>query len=129
MLINFFYQLRTLKIPVSILEFLTLLEALKHDVIPPSMQEFYFLARMILVKDEKYYDRFDQAFNQYFSGIDNVMQIAGEITEDWLVKKLMRELSAEDKAKIQKLGSLEDLFKRLNELIQEQKGRHEGGNK
>ena len=69
MLIDFFYSLRDAKLPVSVKEYLTLLEALKAEVAPPSIDSFYFLARMTLIKDEKYFDKFDRAFGAYFHGV------------------------------------------------------------
>jgi len=97
MLIEFFFQLRQAKIPVSIGEYLSLLGALKQEVIPPSIQEFYFLSRLTLVKDEKFYDRFDQAFSKYFAGVENIIELTGEIADDWLIKKMQNELSPEDR--------------------------------
>ena len=129
MLIDFFFQLKKAKIPVSILEFLTLLEALKQGVIPPSIDAFYQLARITLIKDEQYFDRFDQTFGAYFQGIENIIALQPEIPLAWLEKQLQRVLTAEEKAALQKLGGPEALKKRLAELMQEQKGRHEGGKK
>ena len=129
MLIDFFLQLKKAKIPVSILEFLTLLTALKQGVIKPSIDEFYQLARMTLVKDEQYFDRFDQAFGNYFQGIENIISLQPDIPLAWLEKQLQRVLSPEEKAALKKLGGPEALKKRLVELLQKQKGRHAGGNK
>ena len=129
MLIDFFFQLKKAKIPVSILEFLTLLEALKQGVISPSIDAFYQLARITLIKDEQYFDRFDQVFGAYFQGIENIIALQPEIPLAWLEKQLQRVLTAEEKAALQKLGGPEALKKRLAELMQEQKGRHEGGKK
>ena len=98
MLIDFFYSLRSAKLPVSIKEYLTLLEALKAQVIAPSLDEFYFLARMTLVKDEKYFDKFDQAFGAYFNGVAAKSELALDVPPDWLKKKLQRDLSPEEKA-------------------------------
>jgi len=128
-LIDFFFQLKKAKIPVSILEFLTLLEALKQGVISPSIDAFYQLARITLIKDEQYFDRFDQVFGAYFQGIENIIALQPEIPLAWLEKQLQRVLTAEEKAALQKLGGPEALKKRLAELMQEQKGRHEGGKK
>ena len=87
MLIQFFLKLKEAKVPVSIREFLTLLEALKKGVIEPSINEFYQLARMTLVKDEQYFDRFDQVFGSYFNGIEQMIALAPNIPLDWLEKK------------------------------------------
>ncbi|MEX3630364.1 MAG: VWA domain-containing protein [Burkholderia sp.] len=129
MLIDFFYSLRVAKLPVSVKEYLMLLDALRQEVIPPSIDAFYYLARMSLVKDEQYFDRFDQAFGRYFHGVATLPTDAFEIPADWLEKKLQRELSAEEKAQIEALGGLDKLMERLRELFDEQQARHEGGNK
>lgn len=129
MLIDFFYTLRAARLPVSVKEFLTLLEALQRQVIAPSLDEFYYLARLSLVKDEKHYDKFDQAFGTYFKGVSEAVDASGEVPLDWLVKRMQRELSPEDKARIEAMGGLDKLMERLKQLFDEQKGRHEGGNK
>ncbi|ANA34360.1 hypothetical protein R82526_00844 [Ralstonia mannitolilytica] len=129
MLIDFFFTLRHAKLPVSVKEYLTLLEGLKQQVIAPSLDEFYFLARMTLVKDEKHFDKFDQAFGAYFKGVEGAVDWRADIPLDWLIKKLERELSPEEKAKIEAMGGLDKLMERLKELLNEQHERHEGGNK
>jgi len=129
MLIDFFFALRNAKVPVSIKEFLTLLEALEKSVIAPSLDEFYYLARLTLVKDEAHFDKFDRAFGMYFKGIEAVFDTSkGEIPLDWLIKRMERELTPEQKAALEKFG-YDKLMDRLNELLKEQKERHEGGNK
>ena len=129
MLIHFFLNLKEAKVPVSVREFLTLLEALKSGVIDPSIDEFYQLSRMTLVKDEQYFDRFDQVFGSYFKGVEQIIALSPDIPVDWLEKKLQRVLSEEEKAALQKLGGPEALRKRLEELLKEQKEWHGGGNK
>lgn len=129
MLIDFFYSLRAAKLPVSVKEYLTLLEALKANVIAPSLDEFYYLARITLVKDEQYFDKFDRAFGAYFKGVAQASELAFDIPLDWLKKKLQRDLSPEEKAQIEAMGGLDKLMERLKELFDEQKERHEGGNK
>ncbi|BDX21468.1 hypothetical protein TUM22923_07890 [Polynucleobacter sp. TUM22923] len=129
MLIQFFLNLKEAKLPVSVREFLTLLGALKQNVINPSIDEFYQLARMTLVKDEQYFDRFDQVFGAYFNGIERIISLAPEIPLDWLEQKLQRVLSAQEKADLKKLGGIEALQKLLQELLKEQKEWHGGGNK
>lgn len=129
MLIDFFFALRNAKVPVSIKEFLTLLEALEKSVIAPSLDEFYYLARLTLVKDEAHFDKFDRAFGAYFKGIEAVFDTTkGEIPLDWLIKRMERELTPEQKAALEKFG-YDKLMDRLNELLKEQKERHEGGSK
>jgi uncharacterized protein with von Willebrand factor type A (vWA) domain len=128
MLIGFFFALRDAKVPVTIKEFLTLLEALERNVIAPSLDEFYYLARLTLVKDEAHFDKFDKAFGAFFKGIETVFDAKSEIPLDWLVKRLERELTPEQKAQLEKLG-YDKLMARLAELLKEQKERHEGGSK
>ena len=129
MLIDFFYSLREAKLPVSVKEYLTLIEALRERVIAPSLDEFYYLARLTLVKDERYFDKFDQAFGAYFRGVQQLTDAAFELPLDWLEKRLQRELTADEKAQIEAMGGLDTLMERLKELFDEQKARHEGGNK
>ena len=128
MLIDFFFTLRDAKVPVTIKEFLTLLEALQKQVIAPSLDEFYYLARLTLVKDEAHFDKFDRAFGAFFKGIETVFDPKADIPLDWLVKRLERELTPEQKAQLQKLG-YDKLMARLQQLLREQQERHEGGNK
>ena len=128
MLIDFFFTLKSAKIPVSIKEFLTLLEALEKQVIAPSLDDFYYLSRITLVKDEANFDKFDKAFGAYFQGVETLFDKAAEIPLDWLMKRLERELTPEQKAALEKFG-YDKLMDRLKELLEEQKGRHEGGNK
>ncbi|HEY5800648.1 MAG TPA: VWA domain-containing protein, partial [Burkholderiaceae bacterium] len=128
MLIDFFFALKDAKIPVSIKEFLLLLEALHKQVIGPSLDDFYFLARLTLVKDEAHFDKFDRAFGLYFKGVDKLADEAGEVPLDWLTARLKRELTPEQLAQLEKFG-YDKLQQRLNDLLKEQKERHEGGNK
>ena len=134
MLIDFFYTLRAAKLPVSVKELLTLLEALQKGVVGPqsedgwSMDDFYFLARTTLVKDEKHYDKFDRAFAAYFKGVEMLTDFTKELPAEWLRKMLERELTDEQKAAIQKMG-WDELMETLKKRLEEQKGRHEGGNK
>ncbi|MEG2046061.1 MAG: hypothetical protein RR100_04360, partial [Comamonas sp.] len=134
MLIDFFYTLRAAKLPVSVKELLTLLEALQKGVVGPqsedgwSMDDFYYLARTTLVKDEKHYDKFDRAFAAYFKGVEMLTDFTKELPAEWLRKMLERELTDEQKAAIQKMG-WDELMETLKKRLEEQKGRHEGGNK
>ncbi|PLP98590.1 vWA domain-containing protein [Cupriavidus pauculus] len=129
MLIDFFFSLRHAKLPVSVKEYLTMLEALRAQVISPSIDEFYYLSRMTLIKDEKHFDKFDQTFAAYFKGVESLVDWKSDIPLDWLQKTLERELSAEEKAKIEAMGGLDKLMERLKQLMDEQKEKHEGGNK
>jgi uncharacterized protein with von Willebrand factor type A (vWA) domain len=128
MLIDFFFTLKDARIPVTIKEFLTLLEAMEKNLIGQSMDDFYFLSRLALVKDEAHFDKFDRAFAQYFKGINGAFETNGAIPLDWLLKRMERELTPEQKAQLEKFG-YDKLMDRLNELLKEQKERHEGGSK
>lgn len=128
MLIDFFFTLKDAKIPVSIKEFLSLLEAMQKQVIGNSVDDFYFLSRTILVKDEVNYDKFDRAFALYFKGIHTLFEKNPDIPLDWLKKRMERELSDEQRAALEKFG-YDKLMDRLKKLLEEQKERHEGGNK
>ncbi len=128
MLIGFFFALKDAGIPVSINEFLVLLEALQNKIAATSIDDFYFLARLIMVKDEACFDKFDQAFGRYFKGIETLFEQHPAIPLEWLKKRLERELTDEQKAAIEKFG-YDKLMDRLSELLQEQKARHEGGSK
>ncbi|MFC3108106.1 VWA domain-containing protein [Undibacterium arcticum] len=128
MLIDFFFTLKDAKIPVSIKEFLVLLEALQKNVIDHTLDDFYYLARITMVKDEAHFDKFDKAFGLYFKGIDAVFDKNAEIPLDWLIQRMQRELTDEQKADLEKFG-YDKLMDRLKELLNEQKERHEGGSK
>jgi uncharacterized protein with von Willebrand factor type A (vWA) domain len=129
MLIEFFLKLKAGGVPVSIKEFLTLIEALAKRVAFGSMEEFYYLARAALVKDEKYYDRYDRVFAAYFKGIIEVDGIELLIPEEWLKKLAERILTDEEKKLIESLGGWDKLMETLKQRLEEQKGRHQGGNK
>ena len=134
MLIDFFYTLRSVKLPVSVKEYLTLLEALKLDVVGPTnpdactMDDFYFLARTALVKDEKHYDKFDRAFAAYFKGVEMIADFTKPIPADWLRQELERILSAEQIANAPRMD-WDELMETLKKRLEEQKERHEGGSK
>ena len=134
MLIDFFYTLRAAKLPVSVKEFLTLLEALQANVVGPrqpdacSSDDFYYLARTALVKDEKHFDKFDRAFAAYFKGVEMLTDFSKEIPADWLRQVLEKELTPEQKAAIEKMG-WDELMETLRKRLEEQKERHEGGSK
>jgi uncharacterized protein with von Willebrand factor type A (vWA) domain len=111
-LTDFFYRLRTVKIPVSVTEYLTLLRALEARVAAFSVDEFYYLARCTLVKDERYFDRFDQVFGDYIQGKTTLFEeILGEIPLDWLKKQKELNLSEEEKQKIESLGGRASVIK------------------
>ena len=142
MLTDFFYTLRAAKLPVSVKEYLTLLEALKEGVVGPNaialdseetssaytIDDFYYLSRATLVKDEKHYDKFDRAFASYFKGVEMVADFSKDIPLEWLRKNLELNLSPEELAKIEKMG-WDELMETLKKRLAEQKERHEGGSK
>ena len=128
MLIDFFLHLKDKKLPVSTREFLTLLEALKEHVAGNSIDDFYFLARTCLVKDETHYDKFDRAFGEYFKGVTQVPGLDADIPEEWLKMLMKKHLTPEEKAKLEKLG-WDKLMEEFKKRLEEQKGRHAGGSK
>jgi len=130
MLLNLFNEMRAAKVPVSVRELLDLHHALQRHVVFADMDEFYYLARAILVKDERHFDKFDRAFAAYFKGLENLdRHIEALIPEDWLRKEFERSLTAEERAQIQSLGGLDKLIEAFKQRLQEQKERHAGGNK
>lgn len=128
MLTDFFYHLRDHRLPVSVQEYLTLLEALRSGVMPPTLDDFYHVARMTLVKDETLFDRYDQAFGAFYRQIEAALPADKELPLDWFLKDFQKHLTPEEKAAIQKHGwdKLMELFKKR---LEEQKERHAGGNK
>ncbi len=130
MLIPFFFKLRDGGVPVTITEFLLLLESLDARLADSSPESFYYLSRACLVKDERHYDRFDQVFAEYFKGAQKAFgALAANIPEEWLRKMAERNFSEEEKAKIQALGGWDKIIETLKKRLQEQKARHAGGNK
>jgi len=129
MLIGFFLHLKAARLPVSTREFLTLLEALEARVVSLSIDDFYYLARAALIKDEAQFDRYDLAFAAYFKGVEAIFDIRAGIPEEWLRKEFERLLSDEDKARIEALGGWAKLMETLKQRLSEQKKRHAGGNK
>jgi uncharacterized protein len=126
---GFFVKLKDHKIPVSIKEWLTLLEAMQKKVISPSIDEFYYLSRTALVKDENNFDKFDRAFGEYFQGVESVVGMELDVPLEWLLKQAELNLSQEEKAMIEAMGGWEKLMETLKKRLEEQKGRHQGGNK
>ena len=130
MLINLFHTVRASGVPCTLRELLDLLGALEKKLVFGDMDNFYFLSRTILVKDEKNYDKFDRAFEIYFKGIENLEDIfQALIPDDWLRKAFEKELDPEELKKIKSLGGLEKLLEEFKKRMEEQKERHEGGNK
>lgn len=132
MFVTFFNELRSAKLPVSLREYLTLLEAVEAGVADGRVDDFYYLARSALVKDERYLDRFDQVFGQVFKGLEGLSESAeaqAEIPEEWLRAASALHLSKEDMARIEELGGWEKIMETLRQRLEEQKGRHQGGSR
>jgi uncharacterized protein with von Willebrand factor type A (vWA) domain len=130
MLVRFFLLLKSAGVPATTLELLTLLEALAQGLGLASAERFYHLARTCLVKDERYYDRFDRAFAAHFKGAEDIFaHLSRELPPDWLEKILVRDLTEQEKAQIQALGGWDELMETLRKRLEEQEGRHQGGNK
>jgi len=129
-LVGFFFELRRARLPVSLREFLMLLEALSQELHGYSLENFYYLARTALVKDERLFDRFDQVFGHHFKGVDlDFDKFDAEIPDEWLRKLAERFLSEEEKALIESLGGWEKLMETLRDRLREQHERHQGGSK
>ena len=130
MLVRFFTDLRAGGVPVTIPEFLSLLEALDSRVVASSPEEFYYLSRMAMVKDERHFDRFDRVFAEHFQGAERVFdRIVAELPADWLKALAGRVLTEEERSKVESLGGWDKLLETLRARLEEQRGRHEGGNK
>jgi hypothetical protein len=130
MFMRFFSELREAKVPVSLKEYLMLMEALDKGVIDRKVEDFYFLSRSALVKDEKNLDKFDRVFGHVFKGLESVGEgITAEIPAEWLKALTEKFLTDEEKAEIEAMGGFEELMKKLQERLEEQKKRHEGGSK
>jgi len=130
MFFQFFDELRAAKVPVTLKEYLALMEALSKDVIATRIDDFYYLSRAILVKDEKNLDKFDRVFSHVFQGLEALdASLLAKIPEEWLRALTEKFLSEEDKKLIESLGGWDKLMETLKQRLEEQKKRHEGGNK
>lgn len=129
MLISFFFKLREYKVPCTLRELLDLLRALEQHLVFADLNGFYSLSRAILVKDERFYDRFDRAFADYFEGVESLELDLSEIPQSWLEKQMEKLLTDEEKEQIEALGGFEKLMETLQERLKEQEKRHQGGNK
>ncbi|RYG12655.1 MAG: VWA domain-containing protein, partial [Caulobacteraceae bacterium] len=132
MLLPFFAALKDAKVPVSMKEWLHLMEAMDRDVAGGRVEDFYHLSRAVLVKDEKHYDRFDQVFGKVFKGVETIDagdDLATDIPEDWLRLLTQKYLTDEEKARIEALGGFDALMDTLKQRLEEQKERHQGGSK
>ena len=130
MLINFFMTLKNEKLPVSFTELFTLLDCLRKNIVFGSVEDFYYLSRLCLIKDEKNFDKFDKAFSKYFENVEILDELSShEIPNEWLRKQLESMLTEEEKKKIEALGGLDKLMEEFKKRMEEQKKRHQGGNK
>jgi uncharacterized protein with von Willebrand factor type A (vWA) domain len=127
---RFFTELRAARVLVSLKEYLVLVEALEKEAIAPKVEEFYYLSRAALVKDERHLDKFDRVFGHVFKGLENTADaVDAEIPAEWLQALTEKFLSEKEKAQIEALGGWDKLMETLKERLEEQKGRHQGGNK
>ncbi|MHC4955479.1 MAG: vWA domain-containing protein [Planctomycetota bacterium] len=129
MFVGFFYRLRAGDVPVSLKEYLALLEALEAGVSDYQVENFYYLARSVLVKDERHFDRFDRVFAEWFDGVERIEDPFKEIPEEWLKKLGEKFLSEDEKRRIKSLGGWKKLMETLKKRLAEQKKRHGGGSK
>src|ERR1700719_1395994 len=130
MFATFFHELKQAGLPVTLREYLTLMEAMEQDLAGRRVEDFYYLSRATLVKDERNRDKFDRVFGHVFRGLDLVEQaLEAEIPAEWLKKLAEKYLTEEEKKQIEALGGLDKLLETLRERLKEQKGRHQGGKK
>lgn len=129
MFIGFFEALKAAGVPVSVREYLTLMEAMDRDIAGRQVETFYYLARATLVKDERHLDKFDRVFGTCFKGLESVGEEGLSIPEEWLRKLAEKHLTEDEKRQIEAMGGLDKLLETIAERLKEQKGRHQGGNK
>ncbi len=133
MFLPFFDHLRSAGVPVSLREFLSFLEGMRAGLVTYDVDGFYYLARTVMVKDERHLDRFDRAFAEAFKGVENIsleeVLEAIDLPQDWLQKMAEKHLTDAEKAEIEALGGFDKLMETLKKRLEEQKGRHQGGSK
>ena len=130
MFVEFFHELKSAGVPVTLREYLTLMEAMEHDLATRRVEGFYYLSRATLIKDERNLDKFDRVFAKVFKGLELTEQaLTAEIPAEWLKKLAEKYLTEEEKKQIEAMGGLDKLLETLRQRIAEQKGRHQGGNK
>src|SRR5450631_4401073 len=131
MFLQFFTSLRDAQVPVTLREYLTLMEALNADLAEQTVENFYYLSRASLVKDERNLDKFDRVFGTVFKGLESLLEAmeTAEIPAEWLKKLAEKYLTEEEKKQIEAMGGLEKLIETLKKRLAEQKGRHQGGSK
>src|SRR5665213_2562061 len=130
MFVNFFTELKSAGIPVTLREYLTLMEAMQADLASRRVEDFYYLSRATLVKDERNLDKFDRVFGTVFKGLEMLGDAANpEIPAEWLKKLADKYLTEEEKKQIEAMGGLDKMLETLKQRLAEQKGRHQGGSK
>ena len=131
MFIDFFMTVRKAKVPCSVSEYLDLIAMVEKNLAFADLDDFYVLAKMCLVKDERHYDRFDKAFGHYFEGIESLDLAMDDpsIPDDWMRKEMERIMSQEEMDAIKGLGDLDEIIEAFKERLENQKKRHQGGNK
>jgi uncharacterized protein with von Willebrand factor type A (vWA) domain len=130
MFVEFFHELKSAGVPVTLREYLTLMEAMEHDLAARRVEGFYYLSRAALIKDERNLDKFDRVFGKVFKGIELTAEALGaEIPTEWLKKLAEKYLTEEEKKQIEAMGGLDKLLETLRKRLAEQKGRHQGGPK
>lgn len=130
MFVNFFHELKAAKLPVTLKEYLTLMQALEVDLAEKRVEDFYYLSRAALVKDERHLDKFDLVFGHVFKGLEQMEEaLEAEIPEEWLRAVTERFLTEEEKAEIQALGGWDKIMEELKKRLEEQQGAHHGGSK
>ena len=130
MFVSFFQELKSAGVPVTLREYLTLMEAMEKDLAGRRVEDFYYLSRAALIKDERNLDKFDRVFGHVFKGLDLVSDaLEVEIPAEWLKKLAEKYLTDEEKKLVESLGGLDKLLETLRQRLKEQKGRHQGGSK
>ncbi len=130
MFVTFFTELKSAGVPVTLREYLTLMEAMQRDLASRRVEDFYYLARATLIKDERNLDKFDRVFGHVFKGLDLLSEaLSAEIPAEWLKKLAEKYLTEEEKAQIEAMGGLDKLLETLRKRLEEQQGRHQGGSK
>ncbi len=130
MFVAFFHELKTAGVPVTLREYLTLMEAMEQDLAGRRVEDFYYLARTALVKDERNLDKFDRVFGHVFKGLESTSEaLTSDIPAEWLKKLAEKYLTEEERKEIEAIGGLDKLLELLRRRMREQKGRHQGGKK
>src|SRR5262249_23306867 len=130
MFVTFFHELKSAGLPVTLREYLTLMEAMEADLASRRVEEFYYLSRAVLVKDERNLDKFDRVFGKVFQGLELMADaVTVEIPAEWLKKLAEKYLTEEEKKQIEAMGGLDKLLETLRQRLAEQQGRHQGGSK